>query len=181
MALLDQVLGYLGNQPQPKPPMQPQSPPMGAGSVDQPSISGLSPIAKGLMLVLAAKAWQAYSTHRANSGLANERQPGHGFHGLGGLMALLGGATALRSLMARFEQSGMGEQAHSWIGHGDNAPIKADQVETAVGGGALDELVARFGIPLEQLKSELAAALPQAVDQLTPQGRLPSDADLQKL
>ena len=104
MALLDQVLGYLGNQPQPKPPMQPQSPPMGAGSLDQPSISGLSPIAKGLMLVLAAKAWQAYSTHRANSGLANEPQPGHGFHGLGGLMAFLGLTLSVPAILADGEK-----------------------------------------------------------------------------
>jgi len=179
MALLDQVFGHLLNPSQPQPPQQAQAPRINAPA--QADGAGLSPIAKGVMLVLAAKAWQAYSAHRAESAAPSASMSGRGFHGLGGLMAMLGGATALRSLMDRFEQSGLSEQAQSWIGQGDNAPIEADQVESAIGGRALEELAARFGVPISQLKSELAAALPQGVDQLTPQGRLPSDSDLARL
>lgn len=179
MALLDQVLGYLVNQSQSQPPSQTRSAPMAAPA--EQAESSLSPVAKGVLLVLAAKAWQAYKAHRADSAAPVSSSAGHGFHGLGGLMAMLGGATALRSLMGRFEDSGLGEQAQSWVGHGANAPIGADQVETAVGGRTLEELASRFGVSIDQLKSELAAALPQGVDQLTPQGRLPSDSDLQKL
>ncbi len=175
MALLDQVMGYLVNQSQSAAATQTPA------SSSQSSAPNLSPIAKSVMLVLAAKAWQAYSSQRASNAGATTPETVQASHGLGGLMAMLGGATALRSLMGRFEQSGFTDQANSWIGHGDNAPLQAEQVETAVGGGTLEELAKRFQIPVEQLKSELASALPQAVDHLTPQGRLPSDADLAKL
>lgn len=176
MALLDQVLGYLVNQPQPQSPSQAgpmQAPPQAAAS-------GLSPIAKSIMLVLAAKAWQAYSAQRASSA-ASGANGGSAASGVGGLLGALGGAAALSGLMRRFEQSGFADQANSWVGGGANAAIEADQIERAIGGGTIEELAARLQIPVEQLKSELASALPQGVDQLTPQGRLPSDADLQKL
>jgi len=182
MALLDQVLGYLANQSQSQPQSQAQfgAPMQAPASSQQSAPSGLSPIAKGVMLVLAAKAWQAYSSQRANSA-ASPSQASQGASGLGGLVGMLGGATALSSLLGRFEQTGFSEQARSWIGQGDNAPIGADQVETAIGGGTLEELASRFQIPVDLLKSELAATLPQGVDQLTPQGRLPSDSDLARL
>jgi uncharacterized protein YidB (DUF937 family) len=59
--------------------------------------------------------------------------------------------------------------------------IEPEQMETVLGGQTINELAKRFQIPVEQLKTELAAALPEAVDQLTPRGKLPSDADLAKL
>ena len=152
----------------------------------------LSPIAKGVMLVLAAKAWQAYSSQRAAGGAAPaaaaQSSGGIGSFGagslLGGLAGMiggLGGAGALGGLMRQFEQTGFGEHARSWIGGGENEPIEPEQVETVLGGQTLNELAKRFQIPIDQLKTELAAALPEAVDHLTPRGKLPSDADLAKL
>ncbi len=177
MALLDQVLGYLVNQ---TPPSQTdaraQTPAPGA----QISASGLSPIAKSVMLVLAAKAWQSYSAQRASS-VPSQSSSSLGSMGAGGLLAMLGGAAALKGLIGRFEQSGFTDQTRSWIGSGENVPIEADQMERALGGGTLEELAQRFQVPVDLLKRELVTALPQAVDQLTPQGELPSDADLAKL
>ena len=188
MALLEQVLGYVVNQSQASAPAQTQAP----ASSQHAGLPNLSPVAKGVMLVLAAKAWQAYSAQRAAGGAAPaaaaQSSGGIGSFGAGGLLGGLagmigglGGAGALGGLMRQFEQTGYGEHARSWIGGGDNEPIAPDQVETVLGGQTLNELARRFQIPIDQLKTELAAALPQAVDQLTPQGRLPSDADLAKL
>ncbi len=190
MALLDQVLGYVVNQAQAGVPAQAQT--QAPASTQQGGMPNLSPIAKGVMLVLAAKAWQAYSANRAAGGAAPaaaaQSSGGVGSFGAGGLLGGLagmigglGGAGALSGLMRQFEQTGYGEHARSWIGGGENEPIQPEQVETVLGGQTLNELARRFQIPIEQLKAELAAALPEAVDQLTPRGKLPSDAELAKL
>ena len=194
MALLEQVLGYVVNQSQAGAPAQThaQIPASAQQAGQQDGMPNLSPIAKGVMLVLAAKAWQAYSSQRAAGGVAPaaaaQSSGGIGSFGagslLGGLAGMiggLGGAGALGGLMRQFEQTGFGEHARSWIGGGENEPIEPEQVETVLGGQTLNELAKRFQIPIDQLKTELAAALPEAVDQLTPRGKLPSDADLAKL
>jgi len=193
MALLEQVLGYVVNQSQPGAPAQtPAHIPASQRAGEQGGMPNLSPIAKGVMLVLAAKAWQAYSAQRAAGGAAPaaaaQSSSGIGSFGAGGLLGGLagmigglGGAGALGGLMRQFEQTGFGEHARSWIGGGENEPIAPEQVETVLGGQTLNELAKRFQIPIDQLKTELAAALPEAVDQLTPRGQLPSDADLAKL
>jgi len=194
MALLEQVLGYVVNQSQAGAPAQShaQMPASAQQAGQQGGLPNLSPVAKGVMLVLAAKAWQAYSSQRAAGGAAPaaaaQSSGGIGSFGagslLGGLAGMiggLGGAGALGGLMRQFEQTGFGELARSWIGGGENEPIEPEQVETVLGGQTLNELAKRFQIPIDQLKTELAAALPEAVDQLTPRGKLPSDADLAKL
>jgi hypothetical protein len=192
MALLEQVLGYVVNQSQAGVPAQTQASASAQQAGQQGGMPNLSPIAKGVMLVLAAKAWQAYSAQRAASGAAPaaaaQSSEGIGSFGagslLGGLAGMiggLGGAGALGGLMRQFEQTGFGDHARSWIGGGENEPIEPEQVETVLGGQTLNELAKRFQIPIDQLKTELAAALPEAVDQLTPRGKLPSDADLAKL
>lgn len=194
MALLEQVLGYVVNQSKAAVPaqMHAQIPASAQQAGQQGGMSNLSPIAKGVMLVLAAKAWQAYSAQRAAGGAAPagaaQSSGGIGAFGagslLGGLAGMiggLGGAGALGGLMRQFEQTGFGEHARSWIGGGENEPIEPEQVETVLGGQTLNELARRFQIPIEQLKTELASALPEAVDQLTPRGKLPSDTDLARL
>ncbi len=198
MALLEQVLGYVVNQSQGGAPAQthaqiPASAQQaGQQAGQQGGMPNLSPVAKGVMLVLAAKAWQAYSSQRAAGGAAPaaaaQSSGGIGSFGAGGLLGGLagmigglGGAGALGGLMRQFEQTGFGDHARSWIGGGENEPIAPEQVETVLGGQTLNELAKRFQIPIDQLKTELAAALPEAVDQLTPRGKLPSDADLARL
>jgi uncharacterized protein YidB (DUF937 family) len=191
MALLDQVLGYVVNQTQAS--SSAQTPVQIPASAQQSGLPNLSPVAKGVMLVLAAKAWQAYTAQRAAGGTApaHASAPAAGgissfgtgglLGGLAGMIGGLGGAGALSGLMRQFELTGYGEHARSWIGSGDNEPIQPEQVETVLGGQTLNELAKRFQIPIDQLKSELASALPDAVDQLTPRGKLPSDAELAKL
>ena len=195
MALLEQVLGYVVNQSQAGAPAQShaQMPASAQQPGQQGGLPNLSPVAKGVMLVLAAKAWQAYSSQRAAGGAAPAAASAQSSGGIGsfgagsllgglaGMIGGLGGAGALGGLMRQFEQTGFGEHARSWIGGGENEPIEPEQVETVLGGQTLNELAKRFQIPIDQLKTELAAALPEAVDQLTPRGKLPSDADLAKL
>jgi uncharacterized protein YidB (DUF937 family) len=106
---------------------------------------------------------------------------GLGGGGLGQMLAGLGGAGALQSLISRFHENGYGPQVSSWVGQGQNQPIQPDQVAAALGDHAVDELQQKTGVPRQNLLAEIAQALPQALNQITPQGRTPTDDELHEI
>ena len=101
--------------------------------------------------------------------------------GLGGVLASLGGAGALGALISQFQQKGLGSQVNSWVGQGANEPIAPEQVAHALGEDNINALQQQTGQPRETLLTELAQHLPDAVHELTPQGRLPSDGELHQI
>ena len=116
-------------------------------------------------------------------------KPGAGKDGLGGLLgqfkSSLGGASAggvlssgLGELLDRFKQSGQAETAESWVKTGSNKQCTPSQLEQAVGPEVLDTLSKQTGLSREELVSRLCRELPDAVDKYTPQGRLPTEAEL---
>ncbi|MGN6489005.1 MAG: YidB family protein [Devosia sp.] len=48
-------------------------------------------------------------------------------------------------------------------------------MEQAIGSENLDELSSRTGLSRQDLLQRLATAIPETVDQMTPDGRMPSD------
>jgi len=99
-------------------------------------------------------------------------QTGGGGSMLGMVTALIQGQGGLGGLLQKFEQSGLGEQAKSWVGTSANLPVNADQISAALGSGALGELASKFGISPDQVSGALANVLPKAVDHLTPNGQV---------
>ena len=81
--------------------------------------------------------------------------------------------SGLEGLLDRFKRNGQGDAMSSWIGGGGNQPIEPRSLEHALGPAVVDELARRTGTRREDLLSQLSQALPQAVDKLTPHGRLP--------
>jgi uncharacterized protein YidB (DUF937 family) len=103
---------------------------------------------------------------------------------LGQLSRTLGGASAggilsggLGELVERFNQSGHGETAQSWVGTGPNKPVTPPQLEQAIGPEVLETLSKQTGLSREELLARLSRELPNAVDKYTPQGRLPTETD----
>jgi len=90
----------------------------------------------------------------------------------GGLLDGLGG------LLDRFRQSGQGKAADSWVGTGPNEPVSPGQVGNALGPNILKTLAERSGLSEEELRKLLSQVLPGVVDKLTPNGRLPTLAEL---
>jgi uncharacterized protein YidB (DUF937 family) len=90
---------------------------------------------------------------------------------------LLGG---LSSLLQSFQQNGHGDVINSWIGPGQNRPIAPDQLHQALGPEAVNNLSRLTGLPQDQLLSELSRVLPGVVDKLTPQGRMPDQAEMSR-
>jgi uncharacterized protein YidB (DUF937 family) len=111
--------------------------------------------------------------------------------GLGGLLgqlrSSLGGAGAggilsggLGELVDRFKQSGQAETAESWVKTGPNKPCTPAQLEQAIGPEVLDTLSRQTGLSRDELLARLCRELPDAVDKYTPQGRLPTEAELSR-
>ena len=98
--------------------------------------------------------------------------------GSGGFLSggdLLGG---LNGLVGKLSANGNVAQVNSWVGPGANTPIQPSQLGAALGSQALNDLAAKSGLSQDELLKQLAAILPQLVDKLTPNGRLPTAAEL---
>jgi uncharacterized protein YidB (DUF937 family) len=101
--------------------------------------------------------------------------------GLGGLLA--GGAAGsvlsggLNDLLRQFQQNGQGEVAQSWIGPGPNKAISPDDLASALGADRINALSSLSGMSRDDLLDGLSQQLPDVVDQLTPDGRLPTDQE----
>jgi uncharacterized protein YidB (DUF937 family) len=106
----------------------------------------------------------------------------------GGLGGLLGGASAggvlsggLRDLIDRFKGKGQADVADSWVRTGPNKELRPDQLEQAIGADALNTLTRQTGLSREELLDRLSRDLPAAVDTFTPDGRLPSEDEAERL
>jgi len=69
----------------------------------------------------------------------------------------------------------------SWVNRGQNQDISSKQVSEALGSDIVDQLTRRTGLSRDEVISELAKVLPSMVDRLTPDGRLPTPNELQRL
>jgi uncharacterized protein YidB (DUF937 family) len=104
--------------------------------------------------------------------------------GLGGLLA--GGAAGsvlsggLNDLLKQFQQAGQGDVTKSWVGTGPNKTISPDDLAKALGGDQISALSAHSGMSREDLLASLSQYLPQAVDHLTPNGRMPTDQEVSR-
>jgi uncharacterized protein YidB (DUF937 family) len=84
----------------------------------------------------------------------------------------------LGELVDRFKQSGHGEVADSWVKTGPNKPCTASQLEQAIGPDVMENLAKQTGLSRSELAERLCRELPAAVDKYTPQGRLPTEAEM---
>jgi len=103
---------------------------------------------------------------------------------LGGLLA--GGAAGsvlsggLHDLLKQLQQSGQGETAQSWVGKGPNKDISSNDLASALGADQISTLMAHTGMSREDLLDGLSQNLPDVVDQLTPNGRMPTEDELSR-
>ena len=102
-------------------------------------------------------------------------QPGSNEGAGGGLLGGLGG------LLNKLQQGGLGDVVNSWVGSGQNQPVSPNQLGSALGPNIIKTLAQQSGISEEELTQQLSQALPGLVDKLTPNGRLPTMAELSKM
>jgi uncharacterized protein YidB (DUF937 family) len=80
--------------------------------------------------------------------------------------------------LARFRQAGLGDAAESWVGRGANTVLSGEQVESALGTELTDEMARQAGLDEDIGRAALGRIIPGVVDQLTPDGVVPTENDL---
>ena len=173
-------------------------------SAQSSSSGGMSPMT---MAILGLLAWKAIRHFTADQpGAASQPAPapapsgnaasggGLGGGGLGGglgsvlgggLGGLLAGGAAgsvlsggLGDLLKQLQQNGQGDTANSWVGSGPNKPVSPGDLANALGADQIQHLTSQTGMSRDDLLSGLSQYLPQVVNHLTPDGRLPSEDEL---
>lgn len=79
----------------------------------------------------------------------------------------------LSGLVEKFQKSGLGDVAASWVGGGENKPVSPDQVVAALGQDQVNDLAKQAGIPEEKGAEVLSQVLPSVVNEVTPDGEVP--------
>ena len=197
MGLLD-ILNGMQNGPRGQ-----QSP-----STDSSS-GGMSPITMAVLGLLAYKALKSFtgqsgattSAPGAGTGPGSQPDPnntsaGGGLGDLGGglgdllkggLGGLLAGGAAgsilsggLNDLLKQFQESGQGEVAKTWVGTGPNASIEPGDLGKALGADQIATLMEHTGLSRNELLAGLSRQLPDVVNRLTPEGRVPTEQELSR-
>jgi uncharacterized protein YidB (DUF937 family) len=84
----------------------------------------------------------------------------------------------LAGIIQEFTNAGLGQQAASWVGTGENQPVSPEDTLKALGADNVRALAQKLGVPPEAASSGLAALLPVIIDQLTPKGQVEHGVDM---
>jgi uncharacterized protein YidB (DUF937 family) len=177
-----------------------QQGPRGPSTPSAQSGGGMSPITMAILALLAYKAVKHLGGSQPNATTApapsapntgNAGMPGGGMAGglgdllKGGLGGLLAGGAAgsvisggLGELLKQFQQNGQGEVANSWVAPGPNKQISPNDLASALGDDQIDTLASQSGLSRDELLAGLSKHLPEVIDHLTPDGRLPTESEL---
>jgi uncharacterized protein YidB (DUF937 family) len=177
-----------------------QNGPRGPSNPSASAPSGMSPMT---MAILGLLAWKAVKHLTANNATTQSPAPapapstGGGLGGMlggagglgdilkGNLGGILGGAAAgsvisggLGDLLKQFQQNGHGETASSWVSPGPNKQIAPDDLANALGADQINGLMSQTGLSRDELLSGLSQHLPDVINHLTPDGKVPSESEL---
>jgi uncharacterized protein YidB (DUF937 family) len=123
-------------------------------------------VAKPLIIALGALLASGALFKNANSGAASSSSPAPSSS-----PDLQGG---LGGLLNQFQQGGLGDIMKSWIGPGQNQPVSPNQLSSVLGPQIIQILAQKTGLSEQEITSHLSQILPNVVDKLTPNGRLPT-------
>jgi uncharacterized protein YidB (DUF937 family) len=184
-----------------------QNGPRGPSNPNAQGSGGMSPLTMAILGLLAWKAVKHFSGNQPGAspapapspGNVNAGMPGGGMAGglggslgggladvlKGGLGGLLAGGAAgsvisggLGDLLKQLQQSGHGDAANSWVSNGPNKQIAPGDLASALGADQINSLMSQSGLSRDELLAGLSQHLPDVVNHLTPEGRLPSESEL---
>jgi uncharacterized protein YidB (DUF937 family) len=160
----------------------------------------MSPMTMAILALLAYKAVKHFGGSEPNAAPApapsrgssvNAGLPGGAMGGglgdllKGGLGGLLAGGAAgsvisggLGDLLKQFQQNGQGDTANSWVSPGPNRAISPGDLAKALGADQIETLASQSGLSRDELLAGLSQHLPDVINHLTPDGRLPTESEL---
>ena len=146
-----------------------------AGLNDLIRSSGGGSIAKPLLLGLGALLATNVLFGGKGQTASASAQPKTDTSDAGGVLGGLGG------LVNKLQQGGLGDVVNSWVGSGQNQPVSPGQLGSALGPSIMKTVSQLTGISEDDLAKQLSQVLPGLVDKLTPNGKLPTVAELSKM
>jgi Uncharacterized protein conserved in bacteria len=181
-----------------------QNGPRGPSNPGAQTGGGMSPMTMAILALLAYKAVKHFGGSQPTAAPApapsrgntvNAGLPGGGMGGglggglgdllKGGLGGLLAGGAAgsvisggLGDLLKQFQQNGQGDTVNSWVSPGPNKAISPDDLAKALGADQIDTLSTQSGLSRDELLAGLSQHLPDVINHLTPDGRLPTESEL---
>jgi uncharacterized protein YidB (DUF937 family) len=181
-----------------------QNGPRGPSNPSAQSSGGMSPMTMAILGLLAWKAVKHFTAGSGQPGATPAPAPspaggsigggtsGGGLSGgglgdilKGNLGGILGGAAAgsvisggLGDLLKQLQQNGHGETANSWVSPGPNKQIAPGDLANALGADQINGLMSQTGLSREDLLSGLSQQLPDVINHLTPDGRLPTENEV---
>jgi uncharacterized protein YidB (DUF937 family) len=174
-----------------------QNGPHGPSHPSTQSNGGMSPMTMAILGLLAWKAVKHFSQPGAAPSPTQVPPPtpantGGGASGgglgdvlKGGLGGLLAGGAAgsvlsggLGDVLKQLQQGGQADTANSWVGKGPNKAIAPGDLASALGADQIDQIATQSGMSRDDLLNGLSQYLPQVIDHLTPDGRLPNEKEL---
>lgn len=81
------------------------------------------------------------------------------------------------AVLERFRQKGFGKQADSWVSTGGNSMLRAEEADEVVGGEEISRVAHQLGVDEREVALGFAEIVPELVDQLSPGGEVPPEAD----
>ncbi len=175
-----------------------QNGPRGPSTSSAQSGGGMSPMTMAILALLAYKAvkhisggssapaGQTPAPAAPGGGLGGGLGGSLGGGGLGGLLGgvLAGGAAGsvlsggLGDLLKQLQQTGHGDTANSWVSPGPNKQIAPGDLASALGADQINSLMSQSGLSRDDLLNGLSQHLPDVVNHLTPDGRLPTEDEV---
>ena len=126
--------------------------------------AGASPM-QGILMNMLGGGQQGQQQGGMAQGMGNQGMAGGGMMGGGGLGGLL----------SSFQQAGLGHVAQSWVGNGPNQPVSPDQLHSVLGQDQVQSMASQANMAPQDFLSQLSQHLPNAVNGMTPNGRLPDE------
>jgi uncharacterized protein YidB (DUF937 family) len=84
----------------------------------------------------------------------------------------------LDGILSKLQASGLDDQVKSWIGQGPNKPVSGRQVKQALGDEQVKQVANEAGVSEDVPADGLAEMLPDLVNELMPDGKLPDLGNL---
>ena len=85
----------------------------------------------------------------------------------------------LGKILSGLKAKGKGAEADSWVAKGENRPVAAEDVREAAGDDEIASIAEKLGVSKDEAAAAVAQVLPHVVDEVTPEGELPADAELE--